>query len=108
MATRVTKAFNFVDFGIVTELRVEVLILIVVFFLFDFLFLGLFVIFAILSLFLLDFFRSAALFRDALVESKNCIIMVMVSGHKFLELFEQLSFLLFNLFDFGSFGDQFL
>ena len=106
--TGVTQTFDFVDLGIVAELRVEVLIIIVVFFLLDLFFLGLLVFFTIFGLFLLDLLRSPPLLGDALVEGKNGIIVVMVGRDQLMEVFEQLSLLVFDIFDLSTLADQLL
>jgi len=79
--TGVTKAFDFIDLSIIAELRVEVLIIVVILFLLDFFLFGFLVIFAIVSLFLLDLFGSSPLLGNALIEGKNGIVVIMVSWH---------------------------
>ena len=106
--TGVTQSLDFVDLGIVAKLRVEVLIIIVVFFLLDLFFLGLLVFFTIFGLFLLDLLRSPPLLGDALIEGKNGIIVVMVGRDQLMEVFEQLSLLVFNIFDLSTLADQLL
>ena len=102
----VTQSLDFINLGVLTKLRVEVVIVVVIIFLFNLFFLGLLAVFVTFAIFLLYLLRSASLLRDLLIEGQDLVVVLMVRTDTLMELLEQLRFVVLDLLDILSILDQ--
>ena len=108
LGSQFAQLFNFVDFGVLAELRVQVVIVVIVFVLFLLFFVEVVAIFVIVKVVILNLLRSSLLLRYFLVEVQDLVVVFVICVDQFVELRKQLAFLLFDLLNLVSLGDQLL
>ena len=102
----VTQSLNFINLGVLTELRVKVVIVVIIILLFGLFFFGLLTVFITFAILLLYLLRSASLLRDLLIEGQDLVVVLIVCTDALMELLEQLRFVVLDLFDVLSILDQ--